>query len=185
MNKYLFLTTLITFFLTINKAKAQYYDDFYREDSWHMSIGFDGLYNQNPGKAFYTAGVGAQVSAIYYPNAYVGLSVTSGYYNLLGKERVVGSSVVRQPNFQYIPLKFGVRGFVTPTWYIIGEFGAGYADPQIAKGTHFSKTIAPGFGYDNPDRRIDISLRYENMHHRNSYVSMIALQLAYSIDFSD
>jgi len=187
MKKYLLIITTITFSLINKNARAQgafynYQKD--RMDTWHIEIGANGLYNQNPGKSEYKAGLGAQLSAIYYPNSFVGITLTTGYDHLFGKKRTVNQTIIQQADFKFVPLKIGVRGFVLPTWYFAGEFGVGYASPEIAKQTDFAKTIAPGFGYDNPDNGLDISLRYENMHHRGNYVSMIALQIAYSIDLS-
>ncbi|WDF55099.1 hypothetical protein [Mucilaginibacter sp. KACC 22063] len=184
MKKYLFSLTIIAFCFKLNTAKAQFSVATKKENTWHLEVGANGLYDLNPGKKYYTAGFGAQLAGIYYPNEFVGITLTTGYFDLPGKKRTVNRTEIKQPNFQFVPLKLGVRGFFVPKWYLAGEFGLGYATPDIGNNTHFAKTIAPGLGYEDLDSGLDVSLRYENMHHQGNYVSMIALQVAYSINLS-
>lgn len=171
------LLTLIAALIIVNVAKAQYYSSStYREDSWHVNIGPEGFYNFNPGHAIYPYGYGGALRLEYYPNNYMGIIVNTGFRMLKAKAPTV--------NFKYIPVTAGIKGFFLPQWYLGGEFGAAYTDPQMGYTTKIAKVIAPSIGYNNTDYNFDISIRYENVHAQDHYVSQLALSLTYSFDLT-
>lgn len=168
-------------FFTAGTAAAQgYYDDIVRRDSWKLTVGPSFLYSENPGNTVYAYGLSGLASLEYYPNDYLAVTLTSGYEHLIGYSSDGG--IHRLPNFSFVPLRPGIKGFVLPKWYLQGEFGGGYANPKLSPDIHFAKTIATAVGYNNPDIGLDISFRYENIHEKNYYISTIGLQIAYSFE---
>lgn len=82
-------------------------------------------------------------------------------------------------NFQYIPLKVGLKVFPVQRFYFSGEIGAGFPTRNGAK-TAF--VYAPGVGVGT-NSGIDIGLRYEGMT-SNAFLdlknpSQVAVRLAY------
>jgi hypothetical protein len=76
----------------------------------------------------------------------------------------------------YIPLKAGIKYFITDTFYGEGQLGASISTAS-GGGTFFA--YAPGVGYKF-DTRADIGVRYEGWSKGGNTISQIAARLAYS-----
>lgn len=90
------------------------------------------------------------------------------------------AAVVGTDNFDYIPVKIGLKVFPVQRFYFSGEVGAGFPTSERTK-TAF--IYAPGIGVGT-NTGIDIGLRYEGMTGRASgptlsNPSQVALRLAY------
>lgn len=190
VKKYLLLvmTTILSVFL--NKAKAQYYNNTYREDSWHVTIGPDFMAVVNPlqlttsattGKDTYTTysrlGLGASLHAEYYPSPFVGLTIGTGVTTISAKSPNSAS------NYLLVPFKIGAKAFFSQTMYLGAEAGLGYTNPGY-KSSHMAKIISPALGYNDNNSGWDVSLRYEVDHMNSTYISMFGLHIAYSFDLS-
>ncbi|QJD97818.1 hypothetical protein HH214_19015 [Mucilaginibacter robiniae] len=183
MKKILFNFLLLVVFLGFQKtANAQIFasNERYSESSLHISVGAEGMYNINPGKNYYKAGVGGTLRFQYDLTQNLGLTLTSGFYNITHDK---GPRSLTKEDIKFIPVKFGGKAYFLPEWYLGGEVGVGYIDPSIVPRTqtHFVKVIAPSIGYES--NHIDASFRYENINNQNNYVSVVALRLAYIFNF--
>lgn len=189
VKKYLLLvmTTILSVFL--NKAKAQYYNNTYREDSWHVTVGPDFMAVVNPlqlttdpnvhgGYVTYSRlGLGASVHAEYYPSPFVGLTIGTGVTTISAKSPSAAS------NYLLVPFKIGAKAFFSQTMYLGAEAGLGYTAPEY-KNSHMAKIISPALGYNDNNSGWDVSLRYEVDHMSSTYISMFGLHIAYSFDLS-
>jgi hypothetical protein len=193
VKKYLLLVMTIILSAFFNKVKAQYYNNTYREDSWHVTIGPDimgvvnpiqqvDLTNSTTGKItqsnikYSRLSVGGSVHAEYYPNPFVGLTIGAGANFIPGTGKA--KSLV------LAPVTIGAKAFFSQTMYLGAEAGLGYSSITY-KNSHLAKIVSPALGYNNNDTGLDISLRYEVVHSTNQYLSMLGLHIAYSFDLTN
>lgn len=196
VKKSLLLVISIALCVLTKTAEAQYYNNTYREDSWHVTVGpdFFALINPNnqpvdrltttssgTSKLGYTnysrVGIGATVHAEYYPNPFVGLTLGTGIAYIPAKLPKNAS------DYTLVPFKLGVKGFFSQTMYLSAETGLGYMSPSL-RNSHMAKLVAPEIGYNDNNSGWDINLRYEVIHGSGSYLSMFGLHIAYSFDLS-
>jgi hypothetical protein len=106
------------------------------------------------------------------------LTLTSGYYNFFAKEYTFpGTTETTKPDdLGIIPVKAGVRAFISRHFYLAGEAGAGFETP----GGPVKVILSPGFGYAT--RSWEIGARYENFWTNNNNFGMVALRVAYGFD---
>ncbi|MCJ8210244.1 porin family protein [Mucilaginibacter sp. RS28] len=171
---------IVAALFVLHNAKAQSSNNSYREDSWHLVVGPSGLVNVKPGSDVLHIGYGAEGQLEYYPTNYVGVTVSTGYLRLIGAK----PNGVKLPDFSFVPIRAGLKGFVVSNLYLLADVGIGFASPKGMLNSTFVKTIAPGIGYSNQDIGLDISLKYENLNQRNNYLSMFGLNVAYSFNLS-
>jgi hypothetical protein len=139
-----------------------------------------------------SAGIGGTARLQYGINNNVALTLTSGYYNYFGKENTAtytnGTNVVTVTNkkvdFGMVPVKAGVKAFLSDGFYVIGEVGAGFETKDAYRGItgeyngKATKLIlAPGIGYAS--KSWDVGARYENFSGQNNNYGMAALRVAY------
>jgi hypothetical protein len=196
VKKHLLLVIIIMLSVLSNKAKAQYYDNTYREDSWHVTVGPDFMAVINPqqlvdhpqvkgGYVTYSRlGLGASVHAEYYPNPFVGLTLGTGVTSISAKTPATGLDGSSVSNYLLVPFKIGVKAFFSQTMFLGAETGLGYTTPDY-KSSHMAKIISPQLGYSNNDTGWEVSLKYEVDHLRSTYISTLGLHIAYSFDLSN
>jgi hypothetical protein len=192
VKKYLLLVTTIILSTFFNKVKAQYYNNTYREDSWHVTIGPDimgvinpiqqvDLTNSSTGRVtqgyikYSRLSVGGSVHSEYYPSPFVGLTVG------VGANFIPGSGSAN--SLVLVPVTIGAKAFFSQTMYLGAEAGLGYSSIEY-KNSRLAKIVSPALGYNNNDTGWDVSLRYEVVHGSNQYLSMLGLHIAYSFDLS-
>lgn len=191
VKKHLLSITIVALSIFCNKAMAQHYNNTYREDSWHVTVGpdFMGVINpfQNidpektgaPSSVKYSRlGLGGTIHAEYYPSPFVGLTIGTGvdYIPKTGKN-------VNVKDLFIVPVTIGAKAFFSQTMYLGAEAGLGYSSVAY-KGSNMTKIVSPKIGYNDNDNGLDINFRYEVMHGRNQYLSVFALHIAYSFDLS-
>jgi hypothetical protein len=123
----------------------------------------------------------------YGVNKNVALTLTSGYYNFFGKtysQSVTTSTGTSTVSFKgrslgMIPVKAGIKAFVSDGFYISGEAGAGFeVHPIVAGGGKDTKLIlSPGLGYAT--KSWDVGARYENFSGQGNNYGLIGLRIAY------
>ena len=181
MKKIYYLLVLIVAIFSATTAKAQLLgnNERYSEYQFHVNVGLDGYYNINPGSKTYNPGVGISAKFQYDVTQNLGLTAGLGYSVVTANTSTRAST----QDLKLIPFKLGAKAYFLPEWYLGGEVGVAYADPYIdaRSGSHFSKVLAPSIGYES--NHLDLSFRYENINHQNSYVSFIALRAAYLFNF--
>jgi hypothetical protein len=189
VKKYLLLVITVTLSILANKAKAQYYNNTYREDSWHVTIGPDFLGVINPSQPSTTTinhktatysryGLGASIKAEYYPSPFVGLTIGTGF------EYIPSKAPASASDYTLVPFKIGAKAFFSQTMYLGAEAGLGYGNPSYYD-SHLVKIISPSIGYNNNDSGWDINLRYEVNHLKGNYISALGLHIAYSFDLTN
>ncbi|WDF54469.1 hypothetical protein [Mucilaginibacter sp. KACC 22063] len=174
MKKFSLLLFLFSSAFIAQNVKAQSFLNAYRENTWHFGIGADAAGVINPGSTLSRFGLGGQLHLLYYPTPNVGVSVSTGFFTIPGKDK--------NKNYSVVPFTIGAKAFVSQDIYLSTEVGAGYLTPKT--GSNMTKIVAPGIGYNDNDTGLDISLRYQVNHQRDTYVSMIALHLAYYFNLS-
>jgi hypothetical protein len=187
VKKHLLLVIVILLSALSTKVKAQYYNNTYREDSWHVTVGPDLMAVVNPQQlpgsgiksvTYSRLGLGASVHAEYYPNPFVGLTLGTGV-TTISANKPDGAS-----NFLLVPFKLGVKAFFSQTMFLGAETGLGYISPDY-KTSHMAKIVSPQLGYSNNDTGLEVSLKYEVDHMKSTYISILGLHIAYSFDLSN
>jgi len=105
----------------------------------------------------------------------VSLTLSTGYTNFFVKDDFKPVA----DDLGIIPLKAGVKVFVTPNFYVGGEVGAGFGTNDGAE-TSFVWAPAIGWGFGNG---LDLGLRYEDFTKYNN-ASQVALRIAYGFNLS-
>jgi len=99
------------------------------------------------------------------------LTLTSGLYNFFSKD--MPGTDTRFPTLNIIPLKLGVKAFVSPNFYLAAEGGAAF----IQRNESTKLDLSPGLGWAN--KSWDIGLRYENFSTPKIDYGIVALRLGY------
>lgn len=111
------------------------------------------------------------------------LTLTSGYYNYFGKTTDAG---VKFKSYGMIPVKAGIKAFVSQNFYLSGELGAGFetsafgdikepVETDFATNTKF--IASPGIGWAN--QSWDVGVRYEHYSGQNNNLGTLGLRIAY------
>jgi hypothetical protein len=105
------------------------------------------------------------------------LTLTSGYYNMFGKE--AGNSGVKFNSLGVVPVKAGIKAFFAQNLYFGAEVGAGFEVHTPIPGTEKDTKLilAPGIGYAS--KSWDVGLRYENFSGQSNNYGLVGLRVAY------
>lgn len=101
-------------------------------------------------------------------------TLTSGYYNMFGKE-IPTVPGVKYPSIGIVPLKAGIKAFFADNLYFGAEAGAGF---ETASGGDTKFIVAPTLGFAN--KSWDVGVRYENFSGQNNNYGLVGLRLAYA-----
>jgi len=101
------------------------------------------------------------------------LTLTSGYYDMIGKQTDELSGKDYQ-GFQIIPLKFGLKEFFAPHIYFGAEAGAAFVTNTDG---HTKLDLSPALGYAS--KSWDVGLRYENFSGQGYDYGLLGLRIAY------
>ena len=148
-----------------------------------FGIGVEGLLPVGDLKDVSKVGLGITPRLQYGVADNLALTLTSGYYNFFG--RSIGNTDANFKSYGMIPVKAGIKAFVSQNVYLSGEIGAGFetsapgdyeGNPvEYAKNT---KLIAsPGIGWAN--QKWDIGARYENFSGQGNSFGTLGLRVAY------
>ena len=101
------------------------------------------------------------------------LTLTSGYYNMFGKDRPAPLTG-KYSDVGIVPLKAGIKAFFAPSLYFGAEAGAGF---ETASGGNTKLIVSPGLGWAN--KSWDVSARYESFSGQSNNYGLVGLRLAY------
>jgi hypothetical protein len=120
-------------------------------------------------------GIGGTARLQYGLADNLALTLTSGYYNFFAKSYdLPGGGSIKGDDLGIVPVKLGIKAFVSQNVYLGAEVGAGFE--TIENGN--TKLIAsPGIGWAN--QSWDIGARYENFSGQNNSYGTIGLRIAY------
>ncbi|MES2276887.1 MAG: hypothetical protein V4592_12745 [Bacteroidota bacterium] len=99
-------------------------------------------------------------------------TLTSGYYNMFGKE--IGNTGVKYPAVGVVPVKLGIKAFLADRVYFGAEAGAGF---ETNSGGNTKLIVSPGLGYAS--KSVDVGVRYENFSGQGSNYGLVGLRVAY------
>jgi len=144
-------------------------------DIWRLGIGVEGGIPTGNLNSFSNFALGGTARLQYDTPSNLSFMLTSGYYNVFGKEYTVGTTTYKPDAQGIVPLKAGIKVFAGDNIYFSGELGAGF-ETNYAKNTKF--IASPGVGYANAGG-LDIGVRYENFSGQGDNYGLVALRLAY------
>jgi hypothetical protein len=162
-------------------------------NKFRFGIGVEGLLPTGGQlKDISNVGLGGTARIQYGVTNNVALTLTSGYYNYFGKENTTtitnGTNVTTITNkaidFGMVPVKAGIKAYVSGGFYLAGEVGAGFETKDAYRGQtgelngKATKLIlSPGLGYSS--KSWDVGARYENFSGQHNNYGVAALRIAY------
>ncbi|WP_454802769.1 hypothetical protein [Mucilaginibacter phyllosphaerae] len=169
--------TAAALFIGTNVAHAQTIGSGVR-----FGIGVEGLLPTGNLHDISNVGVGITPRLQFGVADNIGLTLTSGYLNYFGKE--IGNTNVKTKSYGMIPVKAGIKAFVSQNIYLSGEVGAAFETSGFGefKGgpdydTNTKLLASPGIGWAN--KSWDVGVRYENYSGQNNSFGAVGLRLAY------
>ncbi len=108
-------------------------------------------------------GLGFSVKASFPITEDFAISINGGYANFFGKR----SQVFHIADLTYVPLKAGLKYYLSETFYAEGQFGAGLA---LKDGQKNVMIWSPGIGNQfslNNENKLDFGIRYESWMGKN------------------
>jgi hypothetical protein len=172
--------TAAALFIGTNAANAQSTP----KSALRFGIGVEGLLPTGNLKDISNVGLGITPRLQYGVADNLALTLTSGYYNYFGKE--YGNTGVKTASYGMIPVKLGIKAFVSQNIYIGAEVGAGFETKPFGalKGQDtegFAKNTkliaSPGIGYAS--QKWDVGVRYENYSGQSNNFGAVGLRIAY------
>jgi len=168
--------TAVAIFFSAN-VKAQTVD----KSAWRLGVGVEGLLPTGNLHDVSNVGIGGTARLQYGIDKNVALMLTSGYYNYFGKTVSDATGDIKYPSFGLVPVKAGIKAFVSDGIYLSGEVGAGFETKDVyarADGSKDTKLIlAPGIGWAN--KTWDVGARYENFSGQGNSYGTVGLRIAY------
>jgi hypothetical protein len=149
-----------------------------------FGIGVEGLLPTGNLHDISNVGVGITPRLQYGVADNLALTLTSGYYNFFGKE--IANTGFKTSSYGMIPVKVGIKAFVSQNIYVGAEVGAGFETKPFGalKGEDTegvdknTKLIAsPGIGYAS--QKWDVGVRYENYSGQSNNFGAVGLRIAY------
>jgi len=166
------------FFAT--NAKAQTVD----KSAWRLGVGVEGGIPTGDIHTGYGWDLGGTARLQYGIDKNVAIMLTSGYYNLFGKnysQTIITNGTVatftgKAPNAGIVPVKAGAKVFFNSPIYVSGEAGAGF-ETGGGGGGSTRLLLSPGLGWAN--HSWDVGARYENFSGGGANYGLVNLRIAY------
>jgi opacity protein-like surface antigen len=114
-----------------------------------------------PTNSIYSVGLGASGKAEIPITSAASITVTAGYTSLYYKKSQIGSSR-SQDAAGFVPLKAGVKYYLSEGFFIEGELGTAM-ETNYSKNKLFAFALGPGFLLPvSKNTAIELGFRYEN-----------------------
>jgi hypothetical protein len=173
--KLLALLLVVVSSLLVKPANAQTIDD----GKLRFGIGVDGLLPVGSLSNTESFGLGITPRLQYGISKNLALTFTSGIYHFFPKSYFVsngfGSGAYARYHLDIIPVKLGLKAFVSNNIYLAAEAGAGF---EVEDGGGPVKLIlSPAVGYAS--KHWDMAVRYENFSGNNYAYGTLGLRVAY------
>ena len=166
------LTALILFIGVNSKAQS------FQKGKLRFGIGADGLIPVGNFSKSANFGLGITPRLQYGLSKKVALTFTTGFYHFFPKDQVYNDGTLSYKykwDMDLIPVKAGIKAFVTSNIYIGAEAGIGF---QVDNGGGDSKFMASG-GAGYATKHWDFGVRYENFAGNGYRNGLIGLRVAY------
>ncbi|MEP6614126.1 MAG: hypothetical protein ABJA76_19620, partial [Mucilaginibacter sp.] len=147
------------------------------KSAWRLGFGIEGGIPTGAIHDYSKFELGGTARLQYGVAKDVALTLTSGYYNFFAD---ADAKAIGGKSIGLVPVKLGVKGFVTDNIYLGAETGAGFeTSSQYVKNTKF--ILSPAIGWAN--KSWDVGVRYEAFLGKSEGLSdnygTVALRLAY------
>jgi hypothetical protein len=158
--------TAAALFFTVN-VKAQTTP----ANAWRFGIGLETGVPTGAESQRGTFELGGTARLQYGVSNNFAITLTSGLYNFFGADKPY--TATKFPDLDVIPLKAGIKAFVSPNIYLAAEAGAGF----VQNNERTKLILSPGIGYAN--KHWDVGVRYENFSGQDINYGLVGLRLAY------
>jgi hypothetical protein len=139
---------------------------------WRLGIGLEAGAPTGDAHNISNFELGGTARLQYDASSSFAWTLTSGYYNMFGKNNPVTN--VDYNSLGIIPVKLGIKAFFTPGLYFGAEAGAGF---ETGTGGNTKLILSPGLGYAS--KSVDVGLRYENFSGQGNNYGLVGLRIAY------
>lgn len=165
------------FFTTNVKAQTA------EANKWRLGFGLEGGLPNGDAHNTSNFELGATARLQYSLSSKFSFTLTSGYYEFFGKtvtviaptpNGVTGPVNEKLSNVGIIPVKAGIKDFLSKHIYFGAEAGAGF-ETNTGGGTKL--LLSPALGWANSSW--DVGVRYENFSGQGSNFGVLGLRLAY------
>lgn len=163
--KLLTAVTAIALFFITTETKAQ------DSQAWRLGVGINGGVATDDPYGFVLGGDVKLQKDFAGP---VSATLTTGYTHFFVKDDFDG-----YPAYNVIPLKAGIKAFLSKNFYLGGELGAGFSTDE-GVGTSFVWSPAIGWAFTNG---LDIGVKYED-YTKYDNTKQVALRIAYGFNLS-
>lgn len=140
---------------------------------WRLGIGLEAGIPTGDANNVSNFELGGTARLQYTVNSTFAYTLTSGYYNMFGKNNPVTN--VSYQSLGIVPLKVGIKAFFSSNLYFGAEAGAGF---ETISGGSTKLILSPALGYAN--KTWDVGLRYENFSGQGNSYGLIGLRVAYA-----
>ncbi|MGZ3873024.1 MAG: hypothetical protein ACXVJD_08900 [Mucilaginibacter sp.] len=164
--KYQFFSLLVFVLFTATIANAQ------TANPWRIGFGVDAGV---PASGAFRYALGGDIRLQKDINQQLSVTLTTGFSHFFEKEHFANYLQYGSP-YNVIPVKAGIKAFLTDNFYVGAEAGVGFGFEQW--GNSFVYSPAAGLAFKNG---LDISIKYED-YTTDRNTRDIALRFAYGID---
>jgi hypothetical protein len=141
---------------------------------WRLGIGIEAGAPTGTASNGSNFELGGTVRLQYDVGEHFAWTLTSGYYNMFGKE-VPGMTDVKYQSLGIVPLKAGFKAFFSDNLYFGAEAGAGF---ETVSGGNTKLILSPALGFAN--KTWDVGARYENFSGQGNSYGLVGLRVAYA-----
>jgi hypothetical protein len=146
---------------------------------WRLGVGLEAGIPTGAANNFSNFELGGTARLQYDASAHFAWTLTSGYYNMFGKDVSVptpsGTITAKAADLGIVPVKLGIKTFFASNLYFGAEAGAGF---ETNTGGSTKLILAPTLGFAN--KTWDVGVRYENFSGQSNNFGLVGLRLAYA-----
>jgi hypothetical protein len=159
-----------------------------KQNTLHLSVGLEAGVPTYAMRYYSSFALGGYAQLQYYVTNRTALMFTSGYTNFFGRHYVdKGGLTINNKDYGIIPVKVGIKEFISPNFYVAGEAGAAFETLDWA--TEYGNkarllVLSPSVGYVQSNSGFNVGLRYDSYSGSNnpSY-GLAALHVGHGLVF--
>ncbi|NOW98535.1 hypothetical protein [Mucilaginibacter sp. SG564] len=143
---------------------------------WRWSLGAEAGLPTGTIKKYSNFELGGTLRAQYGLSNSLALTFTSGYYNFSAKKQEIPGFGFTQPDdMGIIPVKVGIKSFMSSGFYWAAEAGAGFETP----GGPVKLILSPSIGFAS--KSWDTGIGYEHFIQQGSNFGTATIRVAYGL----
>ncbi len=146
------------------------------DKKFHFSVGPEVGFATGDFNNTHSVGIGATIQAENNIGGTTNVTLTTGVMSYAGKSINSGTKNKAQI---IIPLKVGIKYFLSGGFYGLAQLGAGFLS-NFRTGTAFAYSPVIGYEFNtNSGKAIDASLKYDGYSKNNANLGSVGVRLAY------